>query len=1007
LIVIDLLYNLSILVSLIIISAFLNSRIHFSTVPGKILQGLLFGAVAVIGMMQPFTLQEGLIFDGRSIILSIGALFYGPLSGVIAALMAGIYRTILGGPGALMGSLVILSSFLIGGVAHGLYRRGQFSLSNLHIYIFGVIVSAMMIFFMLFLPQKLIFETIRTITATVMIFYPLITLLVSKIFITQLENDRYIKTIKSERNKYRTTLLSIGDAVMITDAEGRLSDLNKAAAELIQKKRGEVLGRGLSEVLILEDGDSGQVIDDPAAEVIRTGQRYVLPSNSVLRTGSGELIPVADSAAPILDENENLNGVVIVLRNNTAEWIFQRQMDIRLRISEFALTHDLQETLVKTLDEVCALLESPIGFYHFVDEDENQIHLQAWSSRTTKEFCGAEGSNMHYPVEKAGVWADCIRERKAVVHNDYRSHPHRKGLPEGHAEVIRELVVPIMRNSRVVAILGVGNKASDYNQRDVDIVSFLADVAWETAQNQLNREALEESTKRLEKISANLQNGMIYQLDTGRDGSERTFSYISQSVLTLHGVSADAVMKDAGLLYRQILEEDRQELAELERQCMESMTVLHHEFRSKLPDGSLRWFMVNSSPRRGSDGRVLWDGYEVDITEMKTAQEEREKLQEQLNQAQKMEGIGQLAGGIAHDFNNILQAILTVSDILLEDERLSEKQSRYIREINKGAERAAVLTRQLLAFARKQIISPRTTDLNELVESMLNMLHRLIGEEIDLIWEPSAEIYSIFIDPGQMDQVLVNLCVNARDAMDGKGRIRITTENVSLSEVETEENSEQTPGKYVRIRVADTGCGMDRNTLNKIFEPFFTTKGLGKGTGLGLSTVFGIVKQNRGYIRVDSKTGRGTEFIIDFPISDIAEERESGEVQADAAAGRQEQILICEDDPALSGVLRNLLEDLGYRILTAENPEQALTLFKENADSIELLLTDVIMPRIDGKALSEALLKLKPGLKILFMSGYTGDILFKKGIRDSDINFIEKPFTRSVIAKKLRDIIEH
>ncbi len=434
----------------------------------------------------------------------------------------------------------------------------------------------------------------------------------------------------------------------------------------------------------------------------------------------------------------------------------------------------------------------------------------------------------------------------------------------------------------------------------------------------------------------------------------------------------------------------------------EGAEILNFTNRYRCRDGSYRWIEWRSFPV----GDFIYAAAR-DITERKREEEEREKLQEQLQQSQKMEAIGRLAGGVAHDFNNMLGVILGHTNIALERMDPAHPLNTHLREILKAAERSADLTRQLLAFARKQIAAPRRLNLNDTVEGMFGMLKRLIGENIDLLWRPGSTLWPVSVDPSQLNQILVNLCVNARDAIDGAGKVTIETGNITLDETYSADHADVVPGDYVLLAVSDNGRGMDRETLGKLFEPFFTTKEIGKGTGLGLATVYGIVKQNQGFINVYSEPSQGTIFKICLPRFAGGEEPDRTETPPESADLRgRETILLVEDEPDLLSLAALLLEQLGYRVLSAGTPREALLLAEGHLGGIQLLITDVVMPEMNGQELGEKLLALHPDMKILFMSGYTANVIAHHGILDWGVNFIHKPFSKKDLAATVRRVLE-
>ncbi len=424
--------------------------------------------------------------------------------------------------------------------------------------------------------------------------------------------------------------------------------------------------------------------------------------------------------------------------------------------------------------------------------------------------------------------------------------------------------------------------------------------------------------------------------------------------------------------------------------------------------GNRRWELVSASPIYNQAGeRIAAYAVFPDITERKRSEEEHSKLQAQLTQAQRMESVGRLAGGVAHDFNNMLGVILGHAEMALD--RAGPDQAIYsdLQEIRRAAERSAEITRQLLAFARKQTVLPRVLDLNETLEGMFKMLRRMIGEDIELAWLPANRPLPVRIDPSQIDQILANLIVNARDAIAGIGRITLETGSMVFDEKFGSENEGLAAGPYVFMAVSDNGCGMDPKVLASIFEPFFTTKELGKGTGLGLATVYGIVKQNEGVIRVSSEPGSGSRFTIYLPrYSGTAESPECEARPGGISAKGLETILLVEDEPANLKMTALLLERQGYAVLTCASPREALHLAESYRGKLDLLVTDVVMPEMNGHDLAQNLLNRFPGLKRLFMSGYPADVIAHHGVLEPGVHFIQKPFTLRELASKIREALE-
>ncbi|MDP6524968.1 MAG: ATP-binding protein [Kiritimatiellia bacterium] len=390
--------------------------------------------------------------------------------------------------------------------------------------------------------------------------------------------------------------------------------------------------------------------------------------------------------------------------------------------------------------------------------------------------------------------------------------------------------------------------------------------------------------------------------------------------------------------------------------------------------------------------------YALDVTD-------HHRLEAHLRQAQKLESIGTLAGGVAHDFNNLLMGIMSYVDMCRDDIEPSHPINEWLDEVTKATKRSADLTRQLLAFARQQTIEPVVLDLNDTVSGMLKMLRLLIGEDIDLTWKPGPLLWPVKLDPSQIDQILANLIVNARDAISGTGKITIATEHTTIDEHYASENADAEPGQYVMLSVSDDGKGMEQDLLDRIFEPFFTTKEVGRGTGLGLATVYGIVRQNKGFLDVSSRPGQGTTFRIYLPllIEELLANPDDDDFQT--IVGGDETIMLVEDEKAILDTTRIFLEGIGYSVLAADSPAAALDLAEVHEDGIDLLITDVIMPGMSGRDMADKLAADRPDMKVLYMSGYTASVIANRGVLIEGMNFLSKPFTRTVLAQKTREIL--
>jgi two-component system, cell cycle sensor histidine kinase and response regulator CckA len=443
---------------------------------------------------------------------------------------------------------------------------------------------------------------------------------------------------------------------------------------------------------------------------------------------------------------------------------------------------------------------------------------------------------------------------------------------------------------------------------------------------------------------------------------------------------------------------DPEDRARLLRRLADASSIKGLRTRLRTKSGEIREVSV-SAELIELDGTSCVLAITQDITEAR-------RLEDHLRQVQKMEALGRLAGGVAHDFNNMLGVIMGYSEISMDRLDAAHPLYKNLTEIKKGAERAASLTRQLLAFTRQQVLYPRVLDLNAVMNDLNQMLQRMIGEDVTLSFKPADSLGSVKLDRGQIEQILMNLVINARDAMPSGGRITIETSNVEVDDGDLGSYFSVRPGHYVLLSVSDTGCGMDQKTMANIFEPFFTTKGLGEGTGLGLATVYGIVKQSEGYILVYSEPGKGTSFKLYFPRYDEArpEGLADHSVEAEAAQGSG-TILVVEDDESLRKLTVRFLEGAGYRVLQAASSEAAVQLIERFTDSIDLLLTDIIMPLMSGMDIAAHAHVLRPDLKVMMMSGYAGDYTARYGVMEAGVSLLEKPFTRRQLLARVSETL--
>ncbi|MDB5310275.1 MAG: Blue-light-activated protein [Gemmataceae bacterium] len=533
----------------------------------------------------------------------------------------------------------------------------------------------------------------------------------------------------------------------------------------------------------------------------------------------------------------------------------------------------------------------------------------------------------------------------------------------------------------------LGPIALDGRQSNLAIVRDITD-------RKQAEEAVRQAQQRLQHVLASSP-AVLFTLAV-LDGQTREITWISANVQEMLGYfPAEALAP--GWWLRNIHPEDRDQVVAQTQERLFAHGGTGHEYRFRHRDGKYRWTRGDVRLVRAAAGRpVEAVGAWSDVTE-------RRHLEDQFRQAQKLDAIGKLAGGVAHDFNNLLTVITGYAEILLDEIRPPDPHRELLAEIGKAGERAAGLTRQLLAFSRKSMLDPVVVDLNALLAELEKMLARLIGEDIDMRVTADPDLWWTKVDPGQLEQVIMNLVVNARDAMPRGGKLTIETANVELDETYMATHAEAQPGPYVLVAVSDTGHGMDEATRARVFEPFFTTKGSDKGTGLGLAVVHGIVKQSGGLVDVYSEPGVGTSFKVYLPRAD----EPAGSKPAVAVAPRRgtETVLLVEDEDGVRSLAKLVLERHGYQVLEARNGGEALILSRQFGEPIHLMVTDVVMPRMSGWQLAQEMAAERAGVKVLYMSGYTDDAVVRHGILTADTPFIQKPFTPDALARKVREVL--
>jgi len=554
------------------------------------------------------------------------------------------------------------------------------------------------------------------------------------------------------------------------------------------------------------------------------------------------------------------------------------------------------------------------------------------------------------------------------------------------------LGVPLKTPSATLGVLAVQSYSDNvrFGDRDREILTFVAQQLASTIEHKRYEDALRRSEWRYRSVVQSAVYGIYQGTLMGK------FLDVNPALVSMLGYeSAEELMAiDA----RKDLFQDPQEQDRLLKEYRHRGRLDGVEVKWRRKDSSVIAVRLNGRAVSAQEGtEELLEVFAEDITE-------RRELEAQFRQAQKMEAVGRLAGGVAHDFNNLLMVISGYTEVLMEKAQESDPHYQGVLSIQQAADRATTLTRQLLAFSRKQLMELKVVDVNAIVEDMERLLRPLIGEDIELATKLGPDAGRTRADAGQLEQVLMNLVVNAKDAMPDGGRITIQTGDVVVDDSERREHTFLEPGRYVLLSVSDTGLGMNEETQSRIFEPFFTTKDKGKGTGLGLSTVYGIVKQSGGYIVTQSEVGRGTTFRIYLPRVEDAEEQGETKRIAAQAAGGSETVLLVEDEESVRELVKLTLSSRGYAVLEAEHGEAGLEVAANHSGVIDILITDVVMPGMGGRALAQEMLRTHPKLKVLYLSGYTEDAVIQ-GVLEAGTAFLQKPFTLQALSRKVRDVL--
>ena len=1077
--------NSALLVSLVLIYDIVILRQPEENASSKQIPiGLILGLIGLAIMMNPWEFLPGIIFDTRSILLSVCGLFFGTVPTIIATTFTGGYRLYLGGVGAWTGFAVIVISGAVGLSWRHFMTKDLDSLSNRSLYLMGCVTHALMLFLMLTLPRTVAFGVLSKISLPVMLIFPLGTVLLGRLFINRRNRIKSEQLLKESEQRFQRAMNASQDGIFDWDLETKEIYYSPGWKRILGYEPNE-LPNTFSIWEELTHPDDLKASWTMMNEVVE-GKRDRFEIEFRMKHKNGHWVDILSRSN--LYKNE-LNGRVRVVGTHVdISKIKEVERELKARkekhgaILESAMdgfwivdTAGRFLEVNKTYCEMSGYEEEELLHMDISDVEDVKTavdinaHMQNIQSKRHDRFesrhrrkdgsvFDVEVSVQYRPLDEPQcvVFIRDITERKRseealiqseqkwrdvlvntpqigialnpdaeiiFVNNHFLKLTGWKEdevlgqnwfdlfIPEEIREEIRGVFATVMKSGETQGLSSYENEILAKDGRFLNI--SWSNVLTKNSEGEImdvtclgidlteRRRAEEELAKREAnyRLLVENQSDVVVKVDL-----EGRFLFVSPSYCRMFGKTEDELLNQQYMPL--VHEEDREPTAKAMEALFSPPHTAYMEQRALTKTG-WRWLAWADTAVLNQEGGVIEIiGVGRDITEKKEAEQKQARLENQFRQAQKMESVGRLAGGVAHDFNNMLGIILGNTEMAMEaiapDDRLHDNLS----EIFSAARRSADITRQLLAFARKQTIEPKVLDLNRTIKSMLKMLQRLIGEDIDLAWLPDKKVWPVRMDPSQIDQILANLSVNARDAIADVGKITIETGNTTFDSAYCAEHQGFLPGEFALLAVSDDGCGMDQETQANLFEPFFTTKGVDKGTGLGLATVYGIVKQNDGFINVYSEPDQGTTFRIYLPRylaeTESLEKKTSDKINLDGT----ETILLVEDEPSILKMTRVMLERTGYKVLAAGTPGEAIALAREHAGEIHLLMTDVVMPEMNGRDLAKNLLSLYPDLKRLFMSGYTANVIAHHGVLDEGVQFIQKPFSKQDLAIKVREALD-
>ena len=786
--------------------------------------------------------------------------------------------------------------------------------------------------------------------------------------------------------------------IFARDRHGKYLLANKALADTYETTVKELIGRKDADFNPHQDEVDRFLKDD--RQVMESGKRKIIPEERITDS-NGNIRFLHTTKIPFTVFGSDERAILCVAVDITESKRAQILQDAVYRISQTVdQTKSLSELYEAVHTVVGDVMPADNFYISLYDENKNEISFPYFVDEIDQPAEPQKpGKGLTEYVLKTGKSLLCTPEIDRELQR------------KGEVELVGEpapvwLGVPLKIEQKTIGVMVVQHysDADAYGEREEHMLEYVSTQVAKAIEQKRSEEALKSSEERFRSIADNIP-GSVYDYIYHPDGRRENL-YTGPGIEHIIGKTKDVDIEGWDRLFERIHPEDVEGIRNAGAYAEENGTTLDHEYRIRTESGDYRWVRSIGRPTKRPDGSFHWQGVLIDVTKQKEAETEKTLLEEQFRQAQKMEAVGRLAGGIAHDFNNLMTAVLGNCELAMMKLNSADPIYGRFEEIHKAGDSAAKLTSQLLAFSRSQALKPKIIDPHEVIINMDNMLRRVIGEDIDLVTAAEPDLWKIKVDPGQIEQVLVNLAVNARDAMPSGGKLTIEIANVLLDDTYTITHPGSKPGPHVMLAISDTGSGIREEIRAHIFEPFFTTKKTGEGTGLGLSMVYGIVKQSGGNIWVYSEIGQGTTFKIYLPkVQGIADEIDNKIVIEQIPIGN-ESILVVEDDECVRGVAIEILKMQGYDVISAKNGKEAIELCEQMERQVDLVVTDVIMPSMGGVEFIENITKIWPDVKVMFMSGYAPSSVIHREIINKGITFIQKPFNPQHLAIKVREVLD-